>query len=148
MRNGILQLACLLLTCYALRSWSDAADKPVLLVIAHPQTPVERLTLEQLSSIYLAKMKTWPDGSKIVPVNREASSSVRALFSKAVFNEPPEALTDYWTKLQFKGEKPPLIQESDNGAVLFVQRVPGAIAYVTQGTPLVGVKVLLTLVDK
>jgi len=125
-------------------TWGNELNADVL-VIANPGISVEQLTVEQLSAIYLAKMKTWPDGKKIIPVNREANSEIRAEFSGMVFKEPPEALADYWAKLKFKGEKPPLIQESDNSALLFVQRIPGAIAYVGKGTPLNGVKVLLSL---
>lgn len=119
--------------------------KADLLVIAHPDVPVEQLTMDQLSAIYLSRMRRWPGGEKIIPVNREASSQTRSEFSRLVFKEPPEALADYWAKMQFKGVRPPLIQESDSGVLLFVQRVPGAIAYVNKGVPLDGVKVLISL---
>lgn len=119
-----------------------------LLVIAHPDTPLQQINADQLADIFTAKMKSWPDGKRIIPVNREANSVTRGDFSQAVFNEPPEALADYWAKLQFKGEKPPLIQESDNGALLFVQRVPGAIAYVNKSIAVSGVKILITLPTK
>lgn len=124
--------------------WGNKINADIL-VIANPDIPVEQLSVEQLSAIYLAKMKTWPNGRRIIPVNREASSEIRAEFSLMVFKEPPEALADYWAKLKFKGGKPPLIQESDKSALLFVQRIPGAIAYVDKETSLTGVKVLLSL---
>ena len=122
--------------------------KAGMLIIANSDVPVKQLTLNQLSAIYLTKRKTWPNGERIIPINREAGSKVRSEFSRTVFNEPPEALTYYWIKMQFKGDPPPLIQHSNKGVLLFVQRVPGTIGYINQDSTPNGVKVLASLPSK
>lgn len=104
--------------------------------------PIANLSGDELASIYLLKKSTWPGGNNIVPVNREASSHARATFSDLVLRQPPNALNAYWSQMHFKGKTPPLIQESDQAVLAFVQKVPGAIGYISAGTQPQNVKVL------
>lgn len=117
-----------------------AADS--LLVIAHPGVAAASMSTDELSAIYLLKVTAWPDGDNIVPVNREASSSTRALFSEAVLRQPPARLATYWNQMHFKGRAPPLVQGSDQAVLAFVQNVPGAIGYVNAAVQPRNVKIL------
>lgn len=127
--------ACLL-------AWACAGRAEELLVIANPGVPFSSLSNDELANIYLVKMTSWPGGMAIVPVNREASSPVRGRFSDLVLRQPLNALNAYWNQMHFKGRAPPLIQESDQAVLAFVQKVPGAIGYVSAATPAHSVKVL------
>lgn len=120
-----------------------AADD--LLVIAHPGVAVSSLTSDELSAIYLLKVISWRGGENIVPVNREASSAARTTFSDAILRQPPNALAAYWNQMHFKGKMPPMVQESDQAVLAFVQKVPGAIGYISASVAPKNVKVLVKL---
>jgi ABC-type phosphate transport system substrate-binding protein len=121
---------------------SCSAKAEELVVIANPSVPVSSLSADELASIYLLKMTVWRGGGNIVPVNREASNAARTLFSDIVLRQPPNALTAYWNQMHFKGKSPPLIQESDQAVLAFVQNVPGAIGYISATVQPQNVKVL------
>lgn len=122
--------------------WSLPCAADDLLVIAHPEVAISSLTPAQLSSIYLLKVISWQGGENIVPVNREASSAARKNFSDAVLHQPPHALDAYWNQMHFKGKVPPMVQESDQAVLAFVQKVPGAIGYVSASFAPKNVKIL------
>ena len=113
-----------------------------LLVIAHPSVAVSSLSSEEVAAIYLLKTTSWQDGGNIVPVNREAASNVRTIFSDAILRHPPSALNAYWNQMHFKGKVPPLVQESDQAVLAFVQKVPGAIGYIKATVAPLNVKIL------
>ena len=117
-----------------------AAD---FIVIANPDVPVSTLSTEELSDIYLLRATIWENDIKIVPVNREVDSNIRTAFSARVLKQPQSSLADYWNKMHYKGMTPPLTQESDQAVLAFVQKVPGAIGYVSSSIPLKNVKVLI-----
>ena len=131
--NGL--LACIL-------GWSLVCQADDLIVIANQNVPVASLSSDELANIYLLKMNNWPGGINIVPVNREASSHVRSTFSDLVLRQPPNALNAYWSEMHFKGKVPPLIQESDQAVLAFVQKVRGAIGYISASTQPQNVKVM------
>ena len=116
-----------------------AAD---FIVIANHSVPATKLTADELSSIYLLRTSNWQDGTRIIPVNREAGSNARTIFSMRILGQPQAALDAHWNRMNFKGITPPLIQESDRAVLDFVQKVSGAIGYVSSSTELKNIKVL------
>lgn len=119
------------------------ADDAHVLIVAHPSLSVSSLTADDLTRIYLLRQSLWPDGAMVVPVNREASSPVRNLFTTGVLQQTANALASHWQQMHFKGKNPPLVQESDQAVLAFVQKVPGAVGYISADTPVgEGVKVL------
>lgn len=132
----------MLVLCSVLSApWAFAAEDDIL-IVANPRAAVTAVDLEALNAIYLLRVTHWSDGQPIVPINREANSSVRAAFSRHVFNQPPEALVQYWNQMHFMGRLPPIVMESDQAVVAFVRRVDGAIGYVAAGTTTGGVKIV------
>lgn len=116
-----------------------AAD---FVVVANPGVPAAKITPDELSAIYLLRTSNWQDGTRIVPVNREAGSNARAVFAMRVLKQPQTALDAHWNRMNFKGITPPLIQGSDKAVLAFVQKVSGAIGYVSASMELKNVKVL------
>ena len=125
--------------------WASFGEAGGLLVIASPQVPVEKITVNHLADIYALKKSQWSNQIPMVPVNREASSDARDVFSEAVFKMPSEDLVELWNKLRFEGKHPPLTQISDHAVLAFVRNVPGAIGYISDNETPTGVKVLLRL---
>ncbi len=114
-----------------------------LLVIANRSVDAHApLGPETIAAIYLLRITTWPDGTHIVPVNREATSAVRAIFTADVLGEDNSSLAAYWSEMHFSGKAPPVVQESEAAMLAFVRNVPGAIGYVSDTTRPQGVKVL------
>ncbi len=114
-----------------------------LLIVANPSVgDATSLTLKDVAAIYLLRVTVWPDGTHIIPVNREIASDIRSEFSSAVLNQDMASLAAYWNEMHFQGKLPPLVQESEPAMLAFVQRVPGAIGYISAATPPIGVKVL------
>jgi ABC-type phosphate transport system substrate-binding protein len=114
-----------------------------LLIIANPSVEVPaQLTFRQIAAIYLLRTTTWPDGSRIIPVNREADSTLRRKFSSTVVGLDSGSLASYWSEMHFQGKMPPVLQESEPAMLAFVQRVPGAVGYISAATAPLGVKVL------
>jgi ABC-type phosphate transport system substrate-binding protein len=116
-----------------------------LVVIANTQVPVNSISVEELTLVYLIQRNSWSNGVVIVPVNREASSAERGFFSEQLFNRTPSDMSEYWNRLRFTGKIPPLVQTSDQAVLGFVRSVPGAIGYVDAELVTTGVKVLLKL---
>jgi len=114
-----------------------------LLIIANPSVnPETRIDLKLISAIYLLRVTTWPDGTHIIPVNREAASASRAQFTARVLRQDQDDLAAYWNEMHYLGKLPPVVQESDEAMLAFVQNVPGAVGYISASTVPVNVKVL------
>lgn len=125
--------------------WASPGQAGGLLVIASAQVPDATISTEQLADIYMLKKTFWTDKTQVVPVNREASSTVRERFSEAIFKLSPQELAEYWNRLRFQGKLPPLVQTSDQAVLGFVRSVPGAIGYVDASQAPADVKILMRL---
>ena len=120
-----------------------AATAEALLVIANRSVQLAApLSPEEIAAIYLLRLTAWPDGTHIVPVNREALSAARAAFAAKVLGGSNASLAAYWSEMHYKGRQPPVVQESEQSMLAFVQRVPGAIGYISAATAPAGVNVV------
>jgi len=132
-----------LLVCFLTAGpfWSVRASD--LLVIANPSAgDVGPLSANAIAAIYLLRATTWPDGTHMVPVNRELGSAIRTDFTTLILKQDMASLSVYWNEMHFKGKQPPLVQPSEAAMLAFVQRVPGAIGYIDAATAPLGVKVV------
>lgn len=133
----------LLLACLVAASPFRTVRASDLLVIANPAAgDIGFLSANGVAAIYLLRATTWPNGTHIVPVNRELGSAIRTEFTTDVLKQDMASLSLYWNEMHFKGKQPPLIQPSEAAMLAFVQRVPGAIGYIDAATAPSGVKVL------
>lgn len=137
----MIKLRKLLVCCLLLMGCGSlwAAD---FIIIANPSVPVDSITTDDLSDIYLLRTTAWDNGARIIPINRESGSNARNQFSTRILRQSQSSLNAYWDKMHFQGITPPLVQESDQSVLAFVQKVPGAIGYVSASLPLKNVKVL------
>ena len=122
---------------------ADTARADALLIIANPNVEVTiPLPMNQVAAIYLLRITTWPDGTHVVPVNREATSKVRDDFTTRVLQLDNAELTIYWNEMHFMGKLPPVVQESQQAMIAFVRNVPGSIGYISGTEAPAAVKVL------
>lgn len=133
------------LSTLCLLALASTAQAKTIYVVANSAIPISGLSQEELENIYLLREPFWPDGNPIVPINREASSDLRAFFSEIVLKQSPRSLSNYWNQMHFRGKSPPIVQASDESVVAFVRKVPGAIGYVENPMGLDGVKIMAKL---
>jgi ABC-type phosphate transport system substrate-binding protein len=133
------QLIVLTLT-FALAPFSTASAD--LYIIANKDLPVAQLDKEDIAAIYLLKKKHWENGEDIMPINLPAQAEARNRFTAEIFDSTPEKLGSYWDKMLFKGETPPVTQNSEQAVILFVERIKGAIGYVETKPQSAQIKIL------
>lgn len=132
-----------MLVLFAGFALAPPAHADELLIIANPSVGEEAAcSLKEIASTYLLRVTLWPDGTHIVPVNRELGSEARQQFTSTVLREDNARLAAYWNQMHFQGKLPPLVQESEVAVLAFVQRVPGAVGYIRGSLPHEGVRVL------
>lgn len=110
-------------------------------VVANPSVTVSSISPGELSRLFLKKTTTWPDGQKAVVVDQERVAPVRSAFSRAVHQRDADAIASYWQTMVFSGrDTPPPVKPTDAAVLALVRATPGAVGYVTEATPLEGVK--------
>jgi ABC-type phosphate transport system substrate-binding protein len=123
---AFLVAACLLWT-----SRSGAADDVRLSVVVHPSR-AGRLSAGEIRAIYLKQKLFWDDGRPIIPINLEAGSPARELFSTMLLGQDSRRLAAYWNQRYFEaGEFPPATLASEEAVLRFVAGNANAIGYVS-----------------
>lgn len=117
-----------------------------LAIIAHPSAPVAGISKDQLGKVYLDKARSYPNGSRITPVDQSEGSAARTRFYTEALGMSERELKSYWSKLMFTGKgRPPQVVGDDAAVRDWVASNPGGIGYV-DGKYVDGrVKVLLIL---
>ena len=109
-----------------------SSERQRFAIIVHPSNPIESITKERVSRIFLKKEKVWGDGSTIDAVDQRAESRVRANFSEVVLGRTVAAVKSHWHKQIFTGRSVPLLElDSDDDVIEFVRKHEGAIGYVS-----------------
>jgi ABC-type phosphate transport system substrate-binding protein len=112
-------------------------------VIVHPDNPTEHLEDKELSRLFLKQSTRWEDGTPVLPVDQPTEARVRESFSRAVFGRSTSAMVAHWQQQIFSGRGvPPTELENERAVIEYVAGRPGAVAYVSTGTPIAGVKVV------
>lgn len=123
---------------------SGAAAEPGFLVVVNAGNPVRTLTSDEVSRFFLRKVSTWADGRAVAPVDQEAESETRAVFTDTILRRKLAAVRAYWQQRIFSGrDTPPPIRGSDAEVLRFVAENAGAIGYVSaQAVPDAQVRVV------
>jgi ABC-type phosphate transport system substrate-binding protein len=93
----------------------------------------------------LRKRRFWEDGAPIIPLNREAGSTLREAFSRRVFGTGSAQLSTYWNEQYFQGVLPPATLSSSESMKRFVAQERNAIGYVELEAADASVRVALVL---
>ena len=106
-----------------------AAEEPLAVIVPVNQAKLS-IGKSELASIYRRKEFYWEGGIKIEPVNLQADSPARRIFSQAILGYAPEEMEQYWNDRYFHGVLPPYVLTSAEAVLRFVSETPGAIGYV------------------
>ena len=140
MLSSLLFAAAILLSVAAQQPGPDLRVR----VVAHPSIEASALTRAEVSAIFMKRVRSWPDGSEILPVDQSPRSSAREPFSRSIHGKSVAYVTRYWQRLIFSGRGvPPPEKSSDEAVIEFVRARPGAIGYVRPSSlPAAGVKLI------
>jgi ABC-type phosphate transport system substrate-binding protein len=117
-----------------------------IVVIVASGSPVNTLSVAQVSDIFLAKSGTFPAGGPAVPIDQADGSAIRTEFYAKATGKSPELLKAYWSKMIFtgQGEPPREIADSDKIKKL-VANNPRYIGYIDKSNVDTSVKVVATV---
>ena len=113
------------------------APVPAFRVIVEASNPVEAVSRQTLSNMFTRRLRRWPDGSEIHPVDQTANTRIRERFSRAIHGKSVAYVVRYWHRLIFSGRGiPPLEVTNDAAVIEYVQADRGAVGYVRLDVPL------------
>ncbi len=128
-----------------LSAWLPVGAVEPIAVITAVSNPLNTLSLDALSLIYLRKSQMDMDGNRWIPLNLPVNDPLRRSFSLALFSMLPEEQDDYWNIQYFNGISPPKVMASEEAILRFVASTPGSIGYVGKPRADSRVKVLLLI---
>jgi ABC-type phosphate transport system substrate-binding protein len=112
----------------------SAAPSPGFVVVVHKENPVSSLPVTELQRVFRKQTRMWPHGEAVVPVDWDATSTVRVEFSRRVLGRTVREMAEFWVQQNItQGLTPPSTLKSTRAILRFVVSVPGAIAYVPAG---------------
>jgi ABC-type phosphate transport system substrate-binding protein len=115
-----------------------------LALLVHPQTPVENITAEQLTRIFLAEQQFWPGSHRITLLIRAPESPLRTAVLEQIYHMSEQEFRKYWISKMFKAEVasgPRMVFTADM-AISLVSAIPGAVAFVPLSSVPPGAKIL------
>lgn len=119
-----------------LGSSSVAATDSGVRIVVNPQVKGTQIPRAVLIQIFLKQAPRWADGSLVLPVDQSVKSPVRSVFSNRLLGQPLMDIQIYWQRKMSVGMTPPPVRTSDEEVLSYVGANPGAIGYVSTGTPL------------
>lgn len=97
--------------------WVQAAQGEVV-VITHPSNSNASIGKADFSRIFLGRVKSFPDGSKAVPINQVAGNSTRIAFDKEHLGKSASQIKAYWSRQLFTGRGVPPQEVSEDADVI------------------------------
>jgi len=132
----------LLLLLILLTGVAAADPPPDLVLVTHPDVPVESLDMKELRRIYLGKATRWPGGQTIRPVLLELDH-VYDTFVDEMLDRTTENFTVYWKRMVFTGKgRPPRTFATVEEVAFYVSNTPGAIGYLPTTARREGLKIV------
>jgi len=117
-----------LITCLLGFNSPSLADR--ILVIVAKDSPITRLTPQQLENIYRKKTQLNANNERWIPLNLIIEDPLRQAFSKEIFKQRPEEMEVFWNIQYFNGITPPYVVSSNEAVLRFVSSTPNAIGYI------------------
>ena len=115
----------------------DAARAAAFEVIVNVSTPAEEVAKADIARYFLKKVRAWPGGQAVDPVDLPEDSPVRAAFSTQLLGKDVTTVKGYWQQQLYTGRGvPPVTRASDADVASSVAAHPGAIGYGSSGTTL------------
>lgn len=122
----------LLPAIFALLLSTQPVRAEVLVVIAHPDSPIGTLSREQATHLFLGRVKLLPSGARVKVVEVEP---LRETFYRQLVRREIAEINAYWARLKFSGRTQHPHRVPDAAAAMaLVASDPSAIAFVEGGS--------------
>lgn len=129
---------------FVLSPWARAE----LVVVANPESGIERLTQDEVINIYLGRYRRLTSGVAAEPYDQPIDSELRSRFYRRLVNKNLAEINAYWARLVFSGKtRPPQVAENAENAMRQVAAQAGALAYVERSQVDARVKIVFELGD-
>ncbi len=102
-----------------------------LVVIANPQSGIEKLSKDEVINLYMGRNRKLASGINAMPLDLTAANTEKAKFyALLVIKNLPE-INSYWARLMFSGQgSPPMQIESVDEVLDIVSSNKAAIGYI------------------
>jgi hypothetical protein len=112
------------------------ADPAGFAAVVHQSNPIHNLRFGDLLSMFEGASREWPNGSRVVLVERDAGSAPFRYLIGHLLNTTPGEYKRSLQSIEYRGDLPVSIKilNSDAVACQFVFNVPSAIAIVETGS--------------
>lgn len=99
-------------------------------IVVHPNAKIDALAENDVKRIFLGKMKNFPSGGNVTPVD-QSENDFRGAFYEKVIGKNAAQLKSYWSTLIFSGKGTPPKEIGDGAAVKsWIASNPDAIGYI------------------
>lgn len=138
-----LYLVCaIVLLTFVLLKQSLAEGRGGYKVVVNPSVPLNSISRDELSRIFLKKVSKFHDGHAASPVDLPTNSVVRDSFSRDVHGKPTSAIEAYWQQQVFSGREVPPPEKNEGAALDYVRSNSNGVAYVSAGADTDGLRVI------
>jgi hypothetical protein len=113
-------------------AFGGAASAEHYAVVVHRSNPATSVRLAELRSLFTGATRQWPNGSKVVLVERETGSPVLGFLLEHILDMSPSEYKRRLENIEYMVDAPVTLKvlRSDEMACKFVFNVPGAIALI------------------
>jgi ABC-type phosphate transport system substrate-binding protein len=117
-----------------------------LVVVVNPASGVDKMSRDDVTSIFMGRTKKLPSGITALPIDQPAASGDKAKFYRELINKELAEVNSYWARLIFSGQGSPPRQADNTAEVMeIVGGNKGAIGYVPRSAADKRVKIILDL---
>ncbi len=118
--------------------WADVA------VIVHKSNMLDSIDKTMLKSVFMGKLKSWPNGQTIMLADNEPGSDTRKVFLKKIIKKSERKFDSYWSKRVYSGKgMPPKAMTEDIEIIEWVAKNKNSIAFIDSSVVNGTVKVLI-----
>ncbi len=123
-----------------------ASPRADLVVVANARSGIEKLTRNDVVNIFLGRFRQLPTGDTARPADQPDDAPEKARFYRLLVNKELTDINAYWTRLVFSGKTtPPYQAKTRDDLAAWLNRYPGAIAYMERSQVGSGTHVVLEL---
>jgi ABC-type phosphate transport system substrate-binding protein len=120
----------------------QAAAAEVVVVVSE-NSPITRLSDNEIADAFLGKLTRLPGGTSVVPLDQSEGRAAREAFYMKFTGKSPAQLKAFWSKIIFTGRgRPPRMLANDAEVIRALQANPGAIGYVERSSVGPGARIL------
>lgn len=126
----MMKVLCHLLLCLGFWGCCHAAQAD-LVVIANPQSGIEKLSKDEVINLYMGRNRKLASGMNAMPLDMTAANTEKAKFYALLVNKNLPEINSYWARLMFSGQgSPPMQVESADEVMDIVSSNKAAIGYI------------------